>query len=124
MDPDHSGKRSESEMKSFTRRNAIALGALVAFGLLLVPSLASAQMRTFTGRIDRISDKKMIVDNRMGDKVSFVPVADTEVTGEGKTKWDELKQKDWVTVYWKFVDKPRKAYKVEVLPPKDEDEDD
>jgi hypothetical protein len=25
-----------------------------------------------------------------------------------------------VTVSWKFVDKPRKAYEVEVLPPKEE----
>ena len=29
-------------------------------------------------------------------------------------------KKDWVTVSWKMVDKPRKAYKIVVLPKKDE----
>jgi hypothetical protein len=109
-------------MKTVTRRHLIAAGALIAVALLLAPSLASAQMRTFTGRIDRVSKKKMIVDNRMGDKVSFVPTETSEVSGEGKTKWEDLKKKDWVKVHWKFVDKPRKAYKVEVLPPKEDDE--
>ena len=108
-------------MKNLTRRHLIAVGALIAVGLLLAPSLASAQMRTFTGRIDRVNKKKMIVDNRMGDKVSFVPIETTEVSGEGKTEWKDLKKKDWVKVHWKFVDKPRKAYKIEVLPPREED---
>jgi hypothetical protein len=96
---------------------ALALGALA-------PSLASAQMREFTGRIDRIDDKKMIVDNRKGDKVSFNRLPETTVEGEGKSKWDDLKQKDWVVVSWKFVDKPRKAYKVVALPPREEEDND
>ncbi|MDG2334090.1 MAG: hypothetical protein P8Q97_07680 [Myxococcota bacterium] len=107
-------------MRIFTLRGpgrALALAAIIA---LLAPTLASAQMREFTGRIDRVSKKKMIVDNRMGDKVSFVPLETTEVTGEGKEKWKDLKKKDWVTVSWKFVDKPRKAYKVQVLPPRED----
>ncbi|MBW2231926.1 MAG: hypothetical protein JRH17_16195 [Deltaproteobacteria bacterium] len=108
-------------MKTLTRRHVIAAGALIAVALLLAPGLASAQMRMFTGRIDRVNKKKMIVDNRMGDKVSFVPIETTEVSGEGKTEWKDLKRKDWVTVHWKFVDKPRKAYKVEVLPPREDD---
>ncbi|MFP6641495.1 MAG: hypothetical protein VCC04_14720, partial [Myxococcota bacterium] len=82
-----------------------------------------AQMREFTGQIKRLNDKKMIVDNRMGDNVSFERIDSTEVTGEGKTEWKELKQKDWVSVSWKFLDKPRKAYKIQVLPPKEEEED-
>lgn len=107
-------------MRIFTLRGpgrALVLAAIVA---LLAPTVASAQMREFTGRIDRVSKKKMIVDNRMGDKVSFVPIETTEVTGEGKEKWKDLKKKDWVTVSWKFVDKPRKAYKVKVLPPRED----
>ena len=107
-------------MRIFTLRGpgrALALAAIIA---LLAPTLASAQMREFTGRIDRVSKKKMIVDNRMGDKVSFVPLETTEVTGEGKEKWKDLKKKDWVTVSWKFVDNPRKAYKVKVLPPRED----
>jgi hypothetical protein len=105
-------------MKIFSRRSAIAILTLVAGVVLAMPSLA--QMREFTGRIDRVSKKKMIVDNRMGDKVSFVPVETTEVSGEGKETWKDLKNKDWVTVSWKMIDKPRKAYKVEVLPPRED----
>ena len=106
-------------MKSFNRRALIVLACSVA-ALLMASSMASAQMREFTGRIDRLSKKKMIVDNRMGDKVSFVPIETTEVVGEGKEKWKDLKQKDWVTVSWKMIDKPRKAYKVQVLPPRED----
>ncbi len=109
-------------MKPNLRRLALTL-ALVASVALIAPGLAAAQMREFTGRIDRVSAKKMIVDNRMGDKVSFVPADDVEVsseTEEGKTSWKSLKKGDWVTVSWKFIDKPRKAYKVEVLVPREE----
>ena len=89
--------------------------------LLVAPSVASAQTREFTGRIDKISAKKMIVDNRMGDKVSFV-YAKGETTVEGtKTEWKRLKKKDWVHVSWKFIDKPRKAYKVVVFEKDDEE---
>jgi hypothetical protein len=109
-------------MRKFSDRAALFCFAWVVVALLLGSSLAQAQMREFTGRIDRVSKKRMIVDNRMGDKVSFVPAEKTEVIGEGKTEWKELKKKDWVTVSWKFVDKPRKAYKVQVLPPREEDE--
>ena len=106
-------------MKNFNRRALIVLACSVA-ALLMASSMASAQMREFTGRIDRVNKKKMIVDNRMGDKVSFVPIETTEVVGEGKEKWKDLKQKDWVTVSWKMIDKPRKAYKVQVLPPRED----
>ncbi len=106
--------------------------ALVAFVLvampLVLPEAASAQYREFSGRIDKISSKKLIVDNRKGDKVSFQPVPDSEITvQEGaelkdkKESWDDLKKGDWVKVSWKFVDKPRKAYKIVVLPPKEGD---
>lgn len=110
-------------MKPALRRLFFVVSAMIA-STLLVASLAQAQMREFTGRIDRISKTKMIVDNRMGDKVSFVPADDVAVSGEEKTKWGDLKKGDWVTVSWKFVDKPRKAYLVAVLPPKDEEGED
>ena len=106
-------------MNTRLRRLTLALTVLLA-AALVVPTLATAQMREFSGRIDRVSKKKMIVDNRMGDKVSFVPADDVEVTGEEKTEWKHLKKGDWVTVSWKFVDKPRKAYKVAVQPPKED----
>ncbi|MFP6565599.1 MAG: hypothetical protein VCB78_10450 [Myxococcota bacterium] len=97
----------------------LALIGFVGGGLALAPEPADAQMREFTGRIDKLKKKKFIVDNRMGDKVSFNKIDDTEVTGE-KDSWKKLKKGDWVTVSWKFIDKPRKAYKIVVLPDKEE----
>ena len=102
-----------------TRRILIGI-ALVGLVATALPLAASAQYREFSGRIDQISKKKMIVDNRMGDKVSFAPGKPTEVTGQGRTEWKKLKRNDWVTVSWKMMDKPRIAYKVKVLPPKRE----
>ncbi|HVN38484.1 MAG TPA: hypothetical protein VMW19_09995 [Myxococcota bacterium] len=103
---------------------ALALAGFVSLGLAVVaPGVALAQYRDFTGRIDKINDKKMIVDNRQGDKVTFDKVPETKVddTNEGKKKaWSDLKSDDWVTVKWKMVDKPRKAYEVVVIPPKKE----
>ena len=108
------------------RHSSVHLGILLAGAVLaaslLLPSLASAQMREFTGRIDKVNKKQMIVDNRMGDKVKFV-YAKGETSVEGtKSDWKKLKKKDWVTVSWKFIDKPRKAYKVVVFEKEDDDE--
>jgi hypothetical protein len=94
------------------RMALIALVSLVA--PVAMPGAAEAQMREFTGKIDKIDAKKLIVDNRKGDKVSFDKVADTVVEGE-KTTWEALKKDDWVSVSWKMIDKPRKAYKVNVM---------
>ena len=108
----------------------VALIALVAFVLpVALSGVASAQYREFTGKVDKISKEKIYVDNRMGDKVTFDRLKGTEIedtrAGGGKKKgkrdeWKDLKKDDWVTVQWKMMDKPRKAYKVIVLPPKKE----
>ena len=104
-----------------TRRSILWLVVSILTAALLVPSLASAQYREFSGRIDMVKKNKFIVDNRQGDKVSFVFIPETEVTGEKKSV-KKVRKGDWVTVSWKFVDKPRKAYKIVVLPPREEDE--
>lgn len=104
-------------------RTFALVGLVVAAVAVLAPRAALAQYREFTGVIDKINDKKMIIDNRQGDKVTFDKVPDTKVedTYEGKKKtWNDLKNDDRVTVKWKMVDKPRKAYEVIVLPPKKE----
>ena len=108
-------------MRNIAPRLVLWAAALLVASVLLLPSLAFAQMREFTGQIDKVSKSKMIVDNRMGDKVSFVFVKDVTVVEGEKTAWKKLKKKDRVTVHWKFVDRPRKAYKVVVQPPKEED---
>jgi hypothetical protein len=105
-------------MLHFARKAGQAF-AVAAFASLVWVGSAHAQMREFTGSVDSVSEKKIIVDNRKGDKVSFNKLDETTVEGE-KTKWEDLKKKDWVTVSWKFVDNPRKAYKIQVLKPQEE----
>ncbi len=98
----------------------LLLAALVLAAVpVLVPSIASAQYREFSGKIDKINKKKLILDNRMGDKLSFNRIDSTAVEGQ-KAEWDDLKKGDWATVSWKMMDKPRKAYKVVVTPPREE----
>ena len=97
-----------------------AVAALALLAPLFVATSASAQMREFTGKVDKISKKELIVDNRMGDKVKFEKLDSTAVDGE-KKEWKSVKKNDWVTVQWKMIDKPRKAYKVTVLPPREEE---
>jgi hypothetical protein len=112
----------ENALHKWFRSFALAGFCALAFAVV-APGAAFAQYREFTGRIDKINDKKMIVDNRQGDKVTFDKVADTKVDDtheHTKKAWSDLKSDDWVTVKWKMVDKPRKAYEVVVLPPKKE----
>jgi hypothetical protein len=98
----------------------VALVALIALAVpVAMPGVADAQMREFVGKVDKIDAKKLIVDNRKGDKVSFDKVAETTVEGT-KTDWGTIKKDDWVSVSWKMIDKPRKAYKITVMPPKEE----
>jgi len=101
--------------------------ALIALVLVAVPMVLSgpalAQHREFSGKVDKISKKRLIVDNRQGDKLPFVKADETVVSGE-KSSWDKIKKNDWVTVHWKFIDNPRKAYEVIVNPPRDEDGED
>ncbi|MCA9511538.1 MAG: hypothetical protein R3E88_09260 [Myxococcota bacterium] len=96
---------------------ALALAVLVAFASA---APAAADTRAFTGRIVRVSGSTVTVDNRMGDELSFARTEATRVVGL-KNGWDALAKGDWVSVAWKFVDKPAKAYEVRVLPPRDDD---
>ena len=108
-------------MLKVATRLALVLVVLVA-ALLVVAGPAAAQMREFTGRVDKINDEKFILDNRKGDKVTFRRIDTTEVSGQGKTSWDDLEKGDWLIASWKFVDKPRKVYKVVVIPSREEDD--
>jgi hypothetical protein len=111
----HDKKREIGFMRKFV--TGFALAALVA---LLVPGLASAQMREFRGKVDRITKRELIVDNRQGDKLRFKPAKDVVVEGE-KDEWKRVKKNEWVVVSWKMMDNPRIAYKVVVLPDQEEE---
>jgi hypothetical protein len=110
-------------MRKLCRTLALVLAVALAAPLVWTAP-AFAQYREFSGQVQKINDRELIVDNRMGDKVKFVKPDEVEVSGEGKAAWDDLDKGDWVTVSWKFIDKPRKAYKVSVSPPPEEEGED
>lgn len=110
-------------MRKLIRTLALVLAVGIAAPLAWTAP-AFAQYREFSGKIQQIDGKVIIVDNRMGDKVKFMKPEEVEVSGEGKEDWDALETGNWVTVSWKFVDKPRKAYKVKVTPPPDDQAED
>jgi hypothetical protein len=95
-------------------RIAFVTFAVAALPLLL-PSVSHAQMRDFEGKVDTVNEKQIIVDNRKGDKLTFVKIDETTVEGNKKA-WTDLKKNDWVAVSSKMLEKPRKAYKVVVKP--------
>ena len=104
------------ENREMVAMRKIAAGIAVAVLLaLLVPGIASAQFRDFKGKVDKISKRELIVDNRMGDKLRFKPDKDVVVEGEKET-WKKVKKGDWVIVSWKMMDNPRIAYKLVVIP--------
>jgi len=80
-------------------RRAHRIAVWVFLGLVLPLLLASPSLadREFVGKVQKISKKKMIVDNRMGDKVAFESLKDTEVEGQDKKSWKDLKRNDWVS---------------------------
>ena len=96
-------------------RKMVTAFAFLALAAVLLPGLASAQMREFKGKIDKINDREFIVDNRQGDKLRFKPAKDVAVSGE-KDSIKKIKKNDWVIVSWKMMDNPRIAYKIVVLP--------
>lgn len=100
-------------------RSLVLVTLILAAAPLAVPTVAFAQYREFSGKVDKINKKKLILDNRMGDKLTFNKIDKTTVEGT-KTSWEEVKKGDWATVSWKMMDKPRKAYKVIVQPPREE----
>ena len=111
-------------------RNLRSIGLLctLVMGTALVlgtPAFAGCEgMREFTGLLQGMKKGEkgsFVVDNRQGDKVSFVRDKTSSVVDESggatpKAEWDQLANGDFVTVCWKMADKPRKAYKVTVMP--------
>jgi len=105
------------------RRIALPLAVAVA-GLALAPAARALEcegvQRVFEGELQSADDKNIVVDNKKGDKIKFTRPDPADVSGE-KTSWDDLSKGDWVAICFKTLDRPRWAYKVEVVPePADE----
>jgi len=96
--------------------------AIAAAALLLPSQQGAAQSyRQFTGRIEAVDTTRVIVESRKGDRVSFERTPESEVTGQGKGAWEDLARGDRVAVSWLLRDEPRKAHRVVVMPPLDEE---
>ena len=105
-------------------RGSTALALAAAVGTFAAPAAQAIEcegtQRSFTGELQSAKTKAIVVDNKKGDKIKFAPHDTTAISGT-KTEWDKLKKGDYVAVCSKMLEKPRKAYKVEVMPPRDDE---
>jgi hypothetical protein len=107
-------------------RRLLLLGLAVGLLPLAMPGAAFAQSREFSGKITEIGKKNVVVDSRMGEKVRFLKTDATVVSDQrppgmkqpAKLRWGDLRVGDSVAIEWRLSDKPRKAYRVIVLPPR------
>ncbi|MBW2316026.1 MAG: hypothetical protein JRH10_17790 [Deltaproteobacteria bacterium] len=104
-------------------RRIAPIAAVVAVATFSFAPVASAiecdgMQRSFSGELQKVKGKSIVVDNKKGDKIKFQQHDSTVVSGE-KTKWEDLKKGDAVEVCSKMLEKPRYAYKVDSSEPKD-----
>src|SRR5262249_48637940 len=91
-----------------------ALGAALALALAAPP--AQADHRDFAGKVSKVSKKRITVENRMGDRRSFVRDPKTKVKG-GPGSWEGMRPGDDVIVDWHLKDQPPRARRIRILPP-------
>jgi hypothetical protein len=94
------------------RQLAIAAAAALAVGLASSP--ARSDHRDFAGKVRQVSDQGVTVENRMGDRRSFVRGKKTRVGG-GRSSWEGLRPGDEVIVDWHLKDRPARARRVRVI---------
>jgi hypothetical protein len=94
-------------------RGRFGLVALAA-ALWLTAGVAHADHRDFAGRVKAVSEKRVTVENRMGDRRSFVRGKKTQVKGERRS-WQGLRPGDEVVVDWHLEDRPARARGVRVI---------
>jgi hypothetical protein len=92
------------------------LASAACLGLAAAP--AHADHRDFAGKVKGVSQEGMTVENRQGDRRSFVRGKKTRVRG-GKGSWEGLRPGDEVIVDWHLEDRPARARRVRVIGPPD-----
>jgi hypothetical protein len=92
------------------RLGPVALAAVI----WLTAGVAQADHRDFAGRVKAVSEKRVTVENRMGDRRSFVRGKKTRVKG-GRRTWEGLRPGDEVVVDWHLEDRPARARGVRVI---------
>jgi hypothetical protein len=94
----------------------LALPALsLALLLIAVPAAADpAGHRDFPGKVSKVSKERVTIENRQGDRRSFVRGKKTKVRGT-RNDWDGIRPGDQVIVDWHLEDKPARARRVRVI---------
>ncbi len=98
-------------------RRCAPIGLILA--ALLFAGPAAAQYREFSGRIEAVDGSRLTVVTRAGDNVTFARDEASQVRGS-KSSWAALAKGDRVTVSWRMTDTPRRAWIVNVMPPRAE----
>jgi hypothetical protein len=88
---------------------AVALAIAAAVG-----APAHADHRDFAGHVKKVSKQRVTVENRMGDRRSFVRGEKTRVDGR-RSGWEKLRPGDEVVVDWHLKDRPARARHVRVI---------
>ena len=96
------------------RRLAAPVAAALALGFAAAP--ARADHRDFAGKVKGVSEQGVTVENRQGDRRSFVRGKKTKVRG-GPGSWEGLRPGDEVIVDWHLEDQPARARRVRVIGP-------
>lgn len=99
-------------MRGLPRQLAAAFVA--ALGLALAPGVARADHRDFAGKVREVSEKRVTIENRMGDRRSFVRGEKTKVRG-GRSSWEGMRPGDEVIIDWHLGDQPARARRVRVI---------
>ena len=90
----------------------------LAVALLVIAAPAgsdpAADHRDFPGKVSKVSKERVTIENRQGDRRSFVRGNKTKVRGT-RDHWDGIKPGDQVIVDWHLEDKPARARRVRVI---------
>jgi hypothetical protein len=100
-------------MRALRRQLAAALVAALAFALS-APGPARADHRDFPGKVREVSKDRVTIENRMGDRRSFVRGKKTKVRG-GRSSWEGMRPGDDVIVDWHLEDRPARARRIRVI---------
>ncbi|MDH3521761.1 MAG: hypothetical protein OEM49_15020 [Myxococcales bacterium] len=105
--------------------NSCSRALLACAAALWLASAAAAQTREFTGKVEEVGARVLVVSSRMGDRLRFERAENVEVSDQSggekpRMTWGDLRAGDWVSVRWNLSDTPRRALRVIVLPPRKE----
>jgi len=100
-----------------TARFVLVGAAVIGVGAaVLAPGISAAETREFVGSVVKINATKVVVENRMRDKMDFIHSDSTVVEGR-RSRWKDIEAKDRVSVTWDVGDKPRRAHRIKVMAP-------